>query len=71
MDLEPKFASGEDREEDGQYADMQRRFSIGVVFSVPLLALTMGPMIGIPIHHWLADMAMGWLQLALATPVVF
>jgi len=71
MDLEPKFASVDDREDDSQYTDMKRRFWIGVVLSVPLLALTMGPMIGIPIHHWLANRAMGWLQLALATPVVF
>ena len=71
MDLEPKFASVEDQEDDGQYADMQRRFWIGVLLSVPLLVLTMGPMIGIPIHQWLSNRALGWLQLALATPVVF
>jgi len=71
MDLEPKFANAGDQDENGQYADMQRRFWIGVVLSVPLLALTMGPMIGIPVHQWLANQTMGWLQLALATPVVF
>ncbi|MDZ4851595.1 MAG: heavy metal translocating P-type ATPase [Pirellulaceae bacterium] len=71
MDLEPKFASVDDQEVGGQYADMKRRFWIGVVLSVPLLVLTMGPMIGIPVHHWLANATLGWLQLALATPVVF
>jgi len=71
MDLEPKLASVDDPTDDGQYTDMKRRFWIGVVLSVPLLALTMGPMIGIPIHHWLDDRVQGWLQLALATPVVF
>ncbi|WP_425397124.1 heavy metal translocating P-type ATPase [Aeoliella sp.] len=69
MDLEPKSASLED-EDDGSGADMVRRFWVGVALSAPLLVLTMGPMVGLPIHSWLPSAVNGWLQLALATPVV-
>lgn len=69
MDLEPKSVSLED-EDDGSEADMVRRFWVGVALSAPLLVLTMGPMVGLPIHAWLPSAVNGWLQLALATPVV-
>jgi Cu+-exporting ATPase len=49
---------------------MQRRFWIGSVLSVPLLAISMGGMApGSPLHNLPAGW-MEWLQLALATPVV-
>jgi heavy metal translocating P-type ATPase len=49
---------------------MTRRFWISVVFSLPLLLLTMTEMIpGLNWHHRFGE-AYGWLQLVLATPVV-
>ncbi len=71
MDLEPKFVSASTESEDGQLQDMKRRFWIGVVLSVPLLAIAMGPMIGLRINDWVPASVMNWIQLALATPVVF
>jgi Cu+-exporting ATPase len=69
MDLEPKTVTrGED--DDGAERDMARRFWLGVALSVPLLVITMGPMAGLPVGRWLSDAAIGWLQFALATPVV-
>ncbi|MCO6046893.1 copper-translocating P-type ATPase [Aeoliella sp. ICT_H6.2] len=70
MDLEPKSVSLDDQD-DGAEADMTRRFWVGVALSAPLLVLTMGPMIGLPIHDWLSPTVGGWLQLVLATPVVW
>ena len=72
MDLEPKFvdAAGSDAD-DAQRSDMKRRFWVGVVLSVPLLVLAMGPMIGFPPAQQISGRVMGGLQLALATPVVF
>ena len=71
MDLEPKFVDMADRGDDGQLRDMQRRFWIGVALSVPLLILAMGPTVGLAVADWLPAGGFGWLQLVLATPVVF
>ncbi|MEM9825512.1 MAG: copper-translocating P-type ATPase [Planctomycetota bacterium] len=53
MDLEPKFASADDTAERRAIGDMQRRFGIAAVLSLPVLLLAMGPMIGIQIDGWL------------------
>lgn len=71
MDLEPKFASAEDEGDQEQYADMKRRFWGGVALSIPLLILAMGPMVGLDVTKLIPTSYFGWLQLALATPVVF
>ena len=71
MDLEPKFVDMADEGDDEQYRDMQRRFWVGVVLSVPLLILAMGPMVGLNLAEAMSDQVFGWLQLALAVPVVF
>jgi Cu+-exporting ATPase len=71
MDLEPKFVDTADQGEDEQYADMKRRFWVGVALSVPLLIIAMGPMVGLRVAAWMSNTAFGWLQLVLATPVVF
>lgn len=71
MDLEPKFVDVADDSDEQQFADMKRRLWVGVVLSVPLLVLAMGPMVGLRIADVMSDRAFGWLQLALATPVVF
>lgn len=64
MALEPMMPSGQ--EDDGELRDMQRRFRLGVVLSLPLLVIAMGPMLGLPLHGaWTA-----WAELVLATPVV-
>ncbi|WP_419184746.1 heavy metal translocating P-type ATPase [Botrimarina mediterranea] len=71
MDLEPKTIT-RDNDEASEIAEavMTRRFWVGVALSVPLLVLTMGPMVGLPIRGWLSPTIEGWLQLLLATPVV-
>ncbi|WP_417738465.1 heavy metal translocating P-type ATPase [Rosistilla oblonga] len=71
MDLEPKVVERENRAEEAQYADMRRRFWIGVALSLPLLIVAMGPMIGIDVSSWMNQTTFGWVQFALATPVVW
>ncbi|WP_442506357.1 heavy metal translocating P-type ATPase [Novipirellula sp. SH528] len=71
MDLEPKFIDMADSGDDEQYADMKQRFWVGVVLSVPLLLIAMGPMVGLRLTNFLSTSAAAWLQLLLATPVVF
>ncbi len=60
MALEPRIASA-DEGPNPELVDMQRRFWVGLVLTVPLLVLHMRPSVRTP----------GWLELALATPVVF
>ncbi len=71
MDLEPKFVNATSDENESQFLDMKRRFWVGVTLSAPLLILAMGPMVGWRLTEWMSDQVFGWLQLALATPVVF
>ena len=71
MDLEPKVVALADEGEDKQYADMKRRFWVGVALSVPLLVIAMGPMVGLELVNFVSSSVAGWIQLAMATPVVF
>jgi Cu+-exporting ATPase len=70
MDLEPRTASA-DAEDDSSLRDMTRRFWVGAALSVPLLAVTMGPMVGLFPQHVAAAPAARWIQLLLAAPVVW
>ncbi len=70
MALEPRAGAGVEGP-DPELVDMGRRFTVGVCFTVPLVVLAMGEMIpGWPLHlhQW---RGFNWLQLVLATPVVF
>lgn len=71
MDLEPKTVTATDDADDEQLVDLTRRFWVGVALSVPLLVIAMGPMVGLAVNGWMSSSVFGWLQLALATPVVF
>ncbi|HEX9814105.1 MAG TPA: heavy metal-binding domain-containing protein, partial [Myxococcota bacterium] len=65
--LDPGAAEA-DADED--LRDMSRRLAIAALFSVPLFAISMGPMLGLPIRRWIAAEASDWIEFALATPVV-
>jgi len=69
MALEPMTVSGSD-EEDGELKIMQRRFWISVPLSAAVLLLAMGEMLpGLGIRDFFGA-SFGWIQFALATPVV-
>jgi P-type Cu+ transporter len=70
MALEPRVAAGIHEDDNSELRSMQRRLWVGVVLSIPLLAISMGGMAaGSPLHNLPAGW-MEWLQLLLATPVV-
>ncbi|MEO6260407.1 MAG: HAD-IC family P-type ATPase, partial [Thermoanaerobaculia bacterium] len=71
MALEPRIISAE-AEDNPELRDMTRRFWVSVVFSVPLLLLTMGRHLpGFSFVDRLMMSASGpWIELLLATPVV-
>ena len=70
MALEPATPTA-DEEESGELRDMRRRFQVSAALTLPLFALSMGEMLpGNALTGALAPQRLGWLQLALATPVV-
>ncbi len=69
MALEPMVPGAGD-EKNPELVDFTRRFWISAALSVPLLILGMGPMLGLPVKQWIGEQWAGYLELALATPVV-
>src|SRR3954464_7094629 len=69
MALEPRTVTAE--ESNPELEDMSRRFWISIIFTAPLIALAMGEML---FRHQMYDLLtspwLGWVQLALAAPVV-
>jgi Cu+-exporting ATPase len=69
MALEPMVASLEDGP-NPELVDFTRRFWVSAAFSIPLLIIGMGDMVGLPVRSWIGTPLVGWVELALATPVV-
>jgi Cu+-exporting ATPase len=70
MALEPQTVTAAEGP-DPELVDMTRRFWIGLVLTLPLLAFVMGDMLpGQPLRHLIPGRLSAWLQLVLATPVV-
>jgi len=70
MALEPIDGVG-DAGPNPELADMWRRFWVGGVLSVPMLALEMGAHFpGLNLHHYVPATVSLWIQFALGTPVV-
>ena len=70
MALEPRAVVAED-EKNPELTLMTRRFWTCVALTIPVLALGMSDLIpGQPVQRWISMRAAGWLEFALATPVV-
>jgi Cu+-exporting ATPase len=70
MALEPRTVTLEE-EASPELRDMTRRFWIGLVLAIPVVAVAMSDLIpGEPLQHAVSPRALAWLQLVLATPVV-
>ena len=70
MALEPRNVAAEEGP-NPEYLDMRRRFWVGAALSLPVFVIAMSEMLpGKPLHF--LDMTLlNWVQLVLATPVVF
>mgnify|MGYP002401317138 CR=1 FL=1 len=69
MALEPRTVSVD--EENPELDSMTRRFWVGVALTLPLLAVMVSDVLpGHPIQHLLPGAVLGWIEFALATPVV-
>ncbi len=70
MALEPLLAGAADAGPNEELIDMTRRFWVGLALALPVFALDMGGHL-IDLHAVLNPSTSNWIQLLLATPVVF
>ena len=70
MALEPMGVPAADEGPSPELVDFTRRLWVSAVFSLPLLVISMGPMIGLPVRDWMGEPIATWIELILATPVV-
>ena len=70
MALEPMGVPAADEGPNPELVDFTRRLWVSAVFSLPLLVISMGPMIGLPVRDWMGEPIATWIELILATPVV-
>jgi Cu+-exporting ATPase len=69
MALEPRQVTAD--KANPELTNMTRRFWVGTALTVPLLALMVSDLLPAqPLQHLLKPEILGWLQFALATPVV-
>ncbi|MFC2968094.1 heavy metal translocating P-type ATPase [Acidimangrovimonas pyrenivorans] len=67
MALEPIVPSDEPSDE---LTDFTRRLWISAGAAVPLIVLTMGGMVGLPIRDWIGHQLSSYIEFVLATPIV-
>ena len=70
MALEPMGVPTGDEGPNPELVDFSRRFWVSAALSIPLLIISMGPMIGLPIRDLIGEPVAIWIELALASPVV-
>jgi len=67
MALEPMLPSDEPSEE---LTDFTRRMLISAAAAVPLIILTMGELVALPVRDWIGHHVASYLEFALATPII-
>ena len=71
MALEPMGVPSTEDRPNPELVDFNRRFVVGAVLTVPLLLLTMGPLIGLSfLRDFMGEQTALWVELFLGTPVI-
>lgn len=71
MGLELESATMVDEGPNLELVDFTRRFWVGAILTVPLLVLTMGPLLGLSgVRDMFGERTTLWIEMALGTPVV-
>mgnify|MGYP001250118282 FL=1 len=68
MALEPMVPSDEPSHE---LVDFTRRMWISAAAAVPLVILTMGELVALPVRDWIGHRVATYLEFVLATPIIF
>ncbi|WP_169542762.1 heavy metal translocating P-type ATPase [Sneathiella aquimaris] len=53
-----------------ELVDFTRRFLIAVAFTIPILIIAMGPMLGLPVKNLLGPKVSSWAEMLFSVPVV-
>lgn len=67
MALEPMLPSDEP---SAELTDFTRRMWISAAAAVPLIVLTMGELVALPVRDWIGHQVAGYLEFVLATPII-
>ncbi|MBY5805465.1 heavy metal translocating P-type ATPase [Rhizobium leguminosarum] len=70
MALEPMGIPPDDEGPNPELVDFVRRLWVSAILAIPLLALSMGPMLGLPLREAIGEPQATYIELLLATPVV-
>ena len=70
MALEPMGIPPDDESPNPELLDFVRRLWVSAILAIPLLALSMGPMFGLPLREAIGEPQATFIELLLATPVV-
>ncbi len=71
MGLEPEMATLTEDGPNPELVDFTRRMWVGAILTVPLLVLTMGPLVGLGgVRELFGERATLWIEFTLGTPVV-
>ncbi|MGZ2460886.1 heavy metal translocating P-type ATPase [Rhizobium sp. IY2] len=70
MALEPMGIPPADEGPNPELVDFVRRLWVSAILALPLLALGMGPMLGLPLREAIGEPQATFIELLLATPVV-
>lgn len=70
MALEPAGIPADDEGPNPELVDFARRLWVSAILALPLLALGMGPMLGLPLREAIGEPQASYIELLLATPVV-
>jgi Cu+-exporting ATPase len=70
MALEPMGVPTGNEGPNPELIDFTRRFWVSLSLAIPLMIISMGPMVGLPVRDWLGERVAVWAEFALATPVV-
>ena len=70
MALEPMGIPPTDEGPNPELVDFVRRLWVSAILALPLLALGMGPMLGLPLREAIGEPQATFIELLLATPVV-
>ncbi|AGS24625.1 copper-transporting ATPase protein ActP (plasmid) [Rhizobium etli] len=70
MALEPMGIPPADEGPNPELVDFTKRLWVSAILALPLLALGMGPMLGLPLREAIGEPQASYIELLLATPVV-
>jgi Cu+-exporting ATPase len=72
MRLEPKTGVDKELDADGETRSLAFKFWSSLIFTIPLLVLTLGKMVpSLTVDRWIPAEMNHWIQLVLATVIVF